>query len=108
MNDRLRFRVWDNVLKRYFTLKELEAKCIVGFVDGFILGNQEDRYVVEQCIGMTDKKGTLIYEGDIVSDGKDNGCIYWHNTGWACTMFLWQKKLDELEVIGNIHETQNY
>ena len=61
----------------------------------------------EQCIGKRDKNGKRIYDNDIVTDGEDNGRIYWENTGWACTMFLWQKKPEDLEVIGNIHQNSD-
>ena len=36
MGNRFKFRVWDDLLKRYFTLRELSSACAVGFVDGLL------------------------------------------------------------------------
>lgn len=59
MNDRLKFRVWDKITKRYFYL-ELKFGDN-GYHPDFI---QEP--VFEQCTGLKDKTGNLIYEGDLI------------------------------------------
>jgi uncharacterized phage protein (TIGR01671 family) len=56
MNDRFRFRVWDG--KRYVT---------TGIMFNNTLGTIEPvDGVLEQCTGLKDKNGKLIFEGDIL------------------------------------------
>jgi uncharacterized phage protein (TIGR01671 family) len=125
MNDRFRFRAWnvcDDELKGgmlYDVQNETDF-------DYFL---ESKKLVVEQCTGLKDKNGRLIYEGDIVEcfydhfDGnftekKVTGVVKWGVGEWSVQnekkgdwYYLSYANYDEkhlqsdsVKVIGNIHE----
>lgn len=113
MSDRFKFRIWDNEFKKYRTG--------LGINNGLVCTYNDDTCVLEQCTGLKDKNGKLIYEGDIIvkSDVSAIGysrtrvCkVHWHNDwlSWAITTQygdtyeLSEFEPKQYEIIGNIHE----
>lgn len=117
--NRFKFRVWDKTSKRYFYL-ELKFGDN-GYHPDFITDP-----VFEQCTGLKDKNGNLIYIGDIIKCGNgplstatvqyENGenfidGIYpfnlYHDCGDECHCQLRDYPEYACEIIGNIHEQKD-
>ena len=84
--DRFRFRVWSRLEKKYYY--DIEQSC------SFFSSNipydswgellEDDNYLVEQCTGIKDRCGKLIYEGDLVQKVvggvvEKQGVVEWGN-----------------------------
>lgn len=121
MNDRFRIRAWDKSFRRmiyniFFFWKENTITVYELHKDASKSYLPNSHIVLEQCTGLKDKNGKLIYEGDIVkldSEQSDihiakviyrNGCFYLSAKKWVSPFnFL---KPRRWKIIGNIHENQ--
>ena len=120
MNDRLKFRVWaDGTM--YMPDTDSDTPFALNQHGSLIKSNDGQSYywariahnecVVEQCTGLKDKNGNLIYEGDIVKT--KTGSVYeikWVETGFFAYDDGFINAIDFLEcpeIIGNIHERKD-
>lgn len=109
-NDRFKFRVWDNEFKKYYPASDF---CIEDLQDS------GDEIIVEQCTGIRDKNGRLIYEGDKIrfEDANAEGVIVFCKGAfcfkWKVATVLLHNiaedvtgRIDnhDLVIVGNVHE----
>lgn len=119
MNDRFRFRAWNKKEKIMYYDAEKTYDFLFGRPKAIPCDNFEgllwdEDFVVEQCTGLKDKNGKLIYEGDIVENGAGKRyVIFWcpEKLGFVARTNNPNKVLESLDiyympwkVIGNIDE----
>lgn len=118
MQDRFKSRVWLKYSKLYYELDSfyydnIKKKYTFHFKDGHTKTVKEKDCVIEQCTGLKDKNGRLIYEGDFIKD--DEGFVGLVKYDEVCAMFkiefIYSSHSNfeddmpwEFRVIGNINE----
>lgn len=107
MQDRFKFRAWDNEKNKYiydaeYTYDNPHGDCFSDLIEGTY-----GSFTVEQCTGLKDKNGRLIYEGDIVrqiSKREPEYEEYITEVKWSVFGYpLYDEESFDFEVIGNIH-----
>lgn len=127
-NDRLKFRVWSEVEKRYVLTENLVINNDGELVEphytlyGDIhFSRPTENLIVEQCSGLKDRNGKLIFVGDILlsSDGSNYSVEYdlhyarflrrgKYTTGRGFFAELNSSIAEKiLRVVGNIHENRD-
>lgn len=122
-----KFRAWDKTTSKLHVVNGIycDNKKIHYIDDNRVRFVGFDNVIIMQSTGLFDKNGQEIFEGDVITNGKDVMCMKRHNTlgfyaeqkgkvefiadGAVLEEFEEDAKeiADSLEIIGNIYENKD-
>lgn len=120
-NSRYKFRAWDKDSKVMRLWEDLiltkddgDDFWLIGYKENACITSFDHEQILMQYTGLKDKNGVEIYEGDIVRYFRNElAVIVYRNGGVDIRSLSWkeceplQKRLGEIEVIGNIYQNKD-